>query len=109
MFIRAEHPEKEERVIFKLYVCAVESISNSRRQKVNGNDVHDSACKYRRYMGYMSTRKGDAALKKCKICATDFGEPFGDGLKERKVLLKYSGEKSGKVNTCVPVGNRKCT
>ena len=50
MFIRAEHPEKEERVIFKLYVCAVESTSNSRREKVNGNDVHDFACKYRQYM-----------------------------------------------------------
>ena len=56
-----------------------------------------------------STQKGDAALKKCKICAIDFGEPLGDGLKKRKVLLRYSGEKSGKVNTCVPVGNRKCT
>lgn len=50
MFIRAEHPEKEERVIFKFCVCAVESISNSRIKNVNGNDVHDSAFKYRRYM-----------------------------------------------------------
>lgn len=66
------------------------------------------ACKYRRYMRMKYLERG-CCPKKCKIRATDFGEPLGDGLKERKVLLRYSGEKSGKVNTCVPVGNRKCT